>query len=196
LAVGKKSAPKVRETANESALAKVSTEKWGRYKTLYTGIEKDSLARANQDASKVLRGRATADVAQAAAGGMEGAIGLGQGSVSKLAPTAASVGAARTLGAASATRAADEVQMKGRLGMLATGQGLAGDAQSGLAAAARASSTEALAKARAQHTVNEGYKQALGTLATGATGAYMDNKANKRYKEQVEANNAMLEAMK
>ena len=176
--MGKKSkAPQIQESQNERALAEVSQAKWNRYKSLYRPVEQNYINEVSKDASGVLRGRNTADVAQASAGSFGEAIALGQGGAGQLGATVENMGAARTLGATAGNFAGQQQRDSGRLNALKIGSDMAADAQGGLAMAARASNTEAIGRARAQ-AINNDSKSAmtsniLGTALGAAATGYM-----------------------
>lgn len=178
--MGKSSkAPRQKESANERALAEVSQQKWNRYKSLYRPVESNYINEVSKDASGVLRGRNTADVAQASAGSFGEAVGLGQGGAGQLGATVENMGAARTLAALGGNSTAQGQRDTGRLNALKIGSDMAADAQGGLAMAARASNTEALGRARAQTIKNESRGEMLGAVL-GAAGTYGADKWKNR----------------
>ena len=172
--MGKKSkAPQQKESENERALAEVSQQKWNRYKSLYRPVEANYINEVSKDASGVLRGRNTADVAQASAGSFGQAVGLGQGGAGQLGATVENMGAARTLAALGGNSVAQEQRDKGRVNALKIGSDMAADAQSGLAMAARASNTEALGRAQAQTIKNQGKSALMGGIIGGVASGLM-----------------------
>lgn len=178
--MGKSSkAPQQQESQSERALAEVSQQKWNRYKELYRPVEQNYIKEVSKDASGVLRGRNTADVAQASAGSFGEALALGQGGVGQLGATVENMGAARTLGAVAGNRQGMLERDKGRLNALKIGSDMAADAQTGLSIAARASNTEALGRAKAQAIKNEGRADILGSVAGIIGGAYVGKNRDK-----------------
>lgn len=175
--MGSKSGSKAKVTENEKALSKISMEKWDRYKRLHQGTEKAFIDEVGRDTSALLRGRAIADVAQASGTSMGDAVALGRGTSFRLGAAAENIGGARIMTALDANKKADVLRTDGRLNALKIGNDMAADAQSGLSSAARASSSMALAKARAQHTVNQSIVQGLGQLAGGAIQGHQNKKA-------------------
>lgn len=164
----------VKESAAEKAQAQVSKAKWDRYKSLYRPVERNFIDEVSKDTSALLRGRATADVAQAASGSMGDAVALGRGTTNMLGATAENIGGARTMAAVGANKQAQEVKDKGQLSAIAIGNDHSVDVQNGLSMAARAANTEALGKARAQQIENEAYSGALGAIAGGVTAGLMN----------------------
>ena len=170
----------VKESAAERAQAQVSSEKWNRYKSLYRPVERNFINEVSKDTSALLRGRATADVAQAASGSMGDAVALGRGTVSQLGATAGNIGGARTMAAVGANKQAQEIKDKGQLSALAIGNDHSVDVQNGLSMAVRAANTEALGKARAQQIKNESTANAIGQVAGIASGIHGDYKEYKK----------------
>jgi len=186
--MGKKSsAPKVQESANEKALAEVSKARRDRYRSLYRPVEQNFQEEVAKDTSALLGGRAVADVAQAADDSMGDAVALGRGSASQLGSTAKSLGDARTMAVVGANKTAQEIKDKGQLGALKIGNDMATDAVNGMAVAARASNTEAVAKARAQAVENDAFSTALGQIAMGGVQGYQHRKGLSEIKANQDA---------
>ena len=175
--MGKKSkAPQQKESENERALAEVSQQKWNRYKSLYRPVEANYINEVSKDASGILRGRNTADVAQASAGSFGQAVGLGQGGAGQLGATVENMGAARTLAATGGNKEGQLQRDSGRLNALKIGSDMAADSQSGLAMAARASNTEALGRARAQSVKNNDRSRMIGMIGGAASSSYIGSR--------------------
>ena len=175
--MGKKSkAPQQQESVSERALADVSQAKWNRYKSLYRPVESNYISEVSKNASRVLRGRNTADVAQASAGSFGDAISLGQGGAGQLGAAVENMGAARTLGATAGHKEGQLQRDSGRLNALKIGSDMAADAQGGLAMAARASNTEALGRARAQSIKNDNKARTVGMIGGAASSSYIGSR--------------------
>lgn len=159
--MGKKSAPKVQESANERALAEVSASKLARYESLYAPQHANHIREVSRDTSGVLGGRAIADVAQAERGLAGQAVQLGRGSA-RLA-IGGDTGA-RGVAVTGANRDALALADKGKVDALKIGQGMATDAQNGLAVAARASQKEAMSRVQSKMDTQAATSRALGQV--------------------------------
>jgi hypothetical protein len=193
--MSKAKAPKVEESELDKELARVAAERWGHYKENYRDVETSYREAIGQDTSGLLRGRATADVAQARTGAVGQALAASRGNAAALAPSFASLGQARTRGATGANAAAEGQRSKLQAGFIALGNDMATDAQSALASTARSSNQEAINLANTQTRSSIARLGALETMASGAMSAYGARKQYLADAAQADAYNKWAQAL-
>jgi len=153
-------------SASDKASASVAMAEYEYFKAQYDPLLRQMRDKSmTEDVASGLRGRANADVMQALSGPdyQAAARGTGGGDMAQALQgqtTLANVGAL-------------DVQNKMRTNVLGTARGQAADAQTGLAQAARLSTSEALTRAKAKQAVAQAKFGAAGQLAGSVLyGAY------------------------
>lgn len=148
-------------SASDKASASVAMAEYEYFKQQYDPLLRQMRDKSmTEDVASGLRGRANADVMQALSGPdyQAAARGTGGGDMAQALQgqtTLANVGAL-------------DVQNKMRTNVLGTARGQAADAQTGLAQAARLSTSEALTRAKAKQAVAEAKFGAAGQIAGAA----------------------------
>lgn len=158
-------------TAADRANAQVAVDEYNNFRKNYAPLLREMRDQSKEaDATNTLRDRANADTMQALTTGtsyaktqdVEGGSDISKAYIGQL-------GQASTQG--------KQIENKMQTNVLGTARKQAADAQSGMAQAARLSSSEALTKAKAKFETKMAAQAAVAKLATGAVAQGMDNVA-------------------
>ena len=155
-------------SASDKASASVAMAEYEYFKAQYDPLLRQMRDKSmTEDVASGLRGRANADVMQALSGPdyQAAARGAGGGDLSQALQGQTNVANIR----------AQDVTNKMRTNVLGTARGQAADAQTGLAEAARLSTSDALARAKAKQDVAEAKFSAAGQVAGAALMQGLEN---------------------
>lgn len=173
---------KPQPTAEEYELARQGVEKFNRYTSRYAPLEKDAIAASDRPTAQLRSGRTNADLMSQVSGDAMDALGsapIGQGvnTLNQVTGALASAGAAGATDAVLGDRSYRDQQT---MGMIKTGLGQAGSAQSHLTNLGHQSTSAAVNRyreseaARLQKSMDN--TQAINQLAVQGTGMYLQNR--------------------
>lgn len=161
---------KPKPTAQERALAEVSSQQWADYNTrfrpLIAQVNRQNVSTTGE--KSIAMGRAATDVAIASAGADRGVTR----NALDVQTTALSRAGARGNATAGARLAMDDQEIAGMTRMVAHGRNIADDTRTSMISAGRDATASAIGKLDAQLTRDAGRRQALGAVAGGAVRHY------------------------
>jgi len=181
---GGSSAPEVKETAAERALAEVSAQKWQDYQTQFVPIENKYMSEVTDLNTQSNRDRVAANASANVATQSAGQLGLMQNQMfsQNLDPTSGSfktksnalnnaIQKSQANAGLNARFGAENAYMQGVGNIVAMGNGQETAAMNSMGNLAQQASNQAIGDARNDFTKAQGDKQLVGSLV-GAAGAY------------------------
>lgn len=186
-------------TAQEKALAQVSTEQWNDYATRFAPLNQELLDRvkATDGKRQAAAGIAAADVEQARTGQTAGTVAGLSAAGSKAGSGASNMavfqgalsgGKARGLAQAAAVQGVDDNELAGKMKMASFGRDLTDDTQLSFEGSARRAAQDQIAQMKREADMNSFKMGLVSDIAGTATGAYISKRKDAKLADALSKN--------